>query len=99
MAIEIEAGDLSHQPFNIFVSTKNRADGRGDFARREPCGRDLIKKWLERVVVLTVDHRDPNARFAQPPRPVWPAGARPNPHYPDCGLGVLLCYVVHSARC
>ena len=44
-----------------------RADRRGDLARRERAGRDLVEERLEEVMVPAIDQRQVIVRAAEPP--------------------------------
>jgi hypothetical protein len=57
-AFEIEAGDLSHEHFDVVVAAQNRTDRGSDFARRKTgCGY-LVEQRLEGVMILAIDDSD-----------------------------------------
>src|SRR5207247_3994813 len=64
---QIEAGDLAEQHADVLVALEDPAQRRGDLARRERAGRDLVHERLEQVEVATIDQRDLDRLAAQPP--------------------------------
>ena len=71
---------------------QNRADGRGDFARRETGGGHLIEQRLEGVMILPVDDGDVHGRAGQRLGCVQAAEARSDDHHAMCSLiGHFMC--------
>jgi hypothetical protein len=66
-AVEVEAGDLAQDDADIPVALEDPAQRRGDLARRERAGRDLVHERLEEREVAPVDQRDVDRRPAQLP--------------------------------
>ena len=53
--MDINSSHLCKQDISVCLVSNDPADGRGDFASRKHSTSDLVKKWLEKVVIETVD--------------------------------------------
>jgi hypothetical protein len=59
-AFEIKIVYFSQYNLDVATAGEDPADGRCDFAGRQPGGCDLIEQRLEGVVVSAVDYRNPD---------------------------------------
>jgi len=69
----IHADDPVQQHLGVALTAQYVADRHGYFGRRQSRGRDLIQKWLEKVMVLLVNDRHVNRGFCQFPGSRQPA--------------------------
>src|SRR6185312_5451191 len=59
-AVEIKTSDFAQKNFCIPCPAQYVADRRRNFRRRKHCQRHLVKQGLEGMVVLTIQHCDPD---------------------------------------
>ena len=57
-ARQIEILHLRHQHFDVAAVAENPANGGSDLARRQSCGRNLVKQRLKSMKVLAIDERN-----------------------------------------
>src|SRR5688572_25916243 len=66
-----------HQHGHIGMIAQNGSNGLGDVGRGEAGGRDLVKQWLEKMMVLTVHNGDTRPWMPELLAKSEPAKARP----------------------
>src|SRR4051794_25745658 len=74
-AIGVDRLHVAHDDADVLLFSQYRADRRGDVARIQRGGGDLIEQRLEEVVVAAVDERDVGVRLCQRLRRVQAAEA------------------------
>ena len=84
--LQIEVHHFSQQHFDVAVAANDPADGSGDLRRRQPRGGHLVEQGLKRMVVLTVNDRDPDRVFGQVPGGVQAAKSTAHNHNVRCVL-------------
>ena len=62
---EIDVLHLGEKDFDVVIASEDLPDWNGDLGGRDECGGHLIKKRLERVMVLPVNESDANGSVAE----------------------------------
>src|SRR5216684_4140864 len=63
----IDVDDLAEQNARVLLAAEHAAQGRGDLARRQRAGGDLVEERLEKMVVAPIYQRDFDRRRLQRP--------------------------------
>ena len=86
--VEIKTGDLGQLYLYVLVSSDHMPQRRGDLARRDHAGRDLVQERLKQVVVAPINQRDVDLLAGQGTRGGQASEASAHYHHPVATVGL-----------